>query len=82
MSSADSKEVAGKDKIEVRDGLDPSLYSPTPEEVAFLKSQTRIQDDEELKQHIFAVQREAWNVNRSSRLRTERAVADHMGAYH
>ena len=42
--------------------LDPSLYNPTPEEVKFLKSQTKIEDDEELKQHVLAVQKEAWSV--------------------
>ncbi|THH08175.1 hypothetical protein EW145_g2886 [Phellinidium pouzarii] len=42
--------------------LDSSLYSPTPEEAAFLKSQTKIEDDEELKQHVLAVQKEAWDV--------------------
>ena len=42
--------------------LDPSLYAPSEEEVAFLKSQTGIQDDEELKAHVLAVQKEAWDV--------------------
>ena len=55
MTSAELKDV-------VHDGLDPSLYSPTSEEVAFLQMQTGIEDEEELKQHVFAVQREAWSV--------------------
>ena len=42
--------------------LDPSLYSPKPHEVEFFKAQTGIQDDEELKRHIFKVQKEAWDV--------------------
>lgn len=42
--------------------LDPSFYNPTAEEVAFFKSQTKIDSDEELKQHVFAVQKEAWDV--------------------
>ena len=44
--------------------LDPSLYLPLPEETAFLKSQVGIEDEEELKSHIFAVQKEAWEVRR------------------
>ncbi|KAH8119900.1 hypothetical protein DFH11DRAFT_1685360 [Phellopilus nigrolimitatus] len=42
--------------------LDPGLYAPSPEDVAFFKSQTGIEDDEELKQHVIAVQKEAWKV--------------------
>ncbi|KAH8116883.1 hypothetical protein DFH11DRAFT_1577984 [Phellopilus nigrolimitatus] len=42
--------------------LNPALYSPSPEEVAFLKDETGIQDDEELKQHVLAVQRKAWDL--------------------
>ncbi|KAL5498070.1 hypothetical protein ACEPAH_3001 [Sanghuangporus vaninii] len=44
--------------------LDPSLYAPSQEEVDFLKSQTRIEDDEELKQHVLTVQKEAWELVR------------------
>ena len=43
--------------------LDPSLYDPSREEVDFLKSQTGIKNDEELKQHVLSVQREAWSVS-------------------
>ena len=82
MSSADSREGARKDIPEVRVSLDSSLYSPTPEEVAFLKSQTRIRDDEELKQHIIAVQREAWNVSSRSHLDAAIATADRTSACH
>ena len=42
--------------------LDPSYYTPTPEEIGFLKSQTGIKDEEELRQHVLTVQKEAWNV--------------------
>lgn len=43
--------------------LDPSLYKPDPNEIEFFKSQTGIQDDEELKKHIISVQKEAWEVS-------------------
>ena len=42
--------------------LDPSLYAPDEEEKAFMKTTTGIQDDEELKAHIFAVQKKAFGV--------------------
>ncbi|EJD05461.1 uncharacterized protein FOMMEDRAFT_17755 [Fomitiporia mediterranea MF3/22] len=42
--------------------LDPNLYGPTREEADFLKSQTKIESDEELKQHVITVQKEAWDV--------------------
>lgn len=63
MTSVNASEEPVKTTSDVREALDPSLYAPSPEEVAFLKSQTGIQDDEELKQHILAVQREAWEVS-------------------
>ena len=44
--------------------LDPSLYAPDDEEKAFMKTTTGIQDDEELKAHIFAVQKKAFGVRR------------------
>lgn len=43
--------------------LDPSLYNPQPHEIEFFKAQTGIENDEELKAHIFAVQKEAWEVS-------------------
>ena len=43
--------------------LDPNLYNPPPEEVEFFKAQTGIEDDKELKAHIIAVQKEAWDVS-------------------
>lgn len=44
--------------------LDPALYSLVePDEVEFIKGLTHIQDDEELKQHIIAVQKEAFKVS-------------------
>ncbi|KLO20709.1 hypothetical protein SCHPADRAFT_897966 [Schizopora paradoxa] len=42
--------------------LDPSLYDPSPEQVAFFKQQTGIESDEELKAHILSVQKEAWEI--------------------
>lgn len=42
--------------------LDPTLYNPSPVEVEFFKQQTGIKDDEKLKEHILAVQKEAWEV--------------------
>ncbi|TBU33175.1 hypothetical protein BD311DRAFT_749372 [Dichomitus squalens] len=42
--------------------LDPSLYAPDEEEKAFMKMTTGIQDDEELKTHIFAIQAKALTV--------------------
>ncbi|KAJ6513409.1 hypothetical protein C8R45DRAFT_813407 [Mycena sanguinolenta] len=37
-------------------------YQPDPDELAFLKQQTKIQDEEELKAHVFAVQKKAYKV--------------------
>ncbi|KAL5498700.1 hypothetical protein ACEPAH_2055 [Sanghuangporus vaninii] len=42
--------------------LDPSLYNPSREEIDFMKGQTGIEDEEELKQHVISVQKEAWDV--------------------
>ncbi|CCM02021.1 uncharacterized protein FIBRA_04097 [Fibroporia radiculosa] len=42
--------------------LDESLYLLKEDEAAFFKSQTGIQDDEALKQHIISVQTEAYKV--------------------
>ena len=42
--------------------LDESLYAPDEEEKAFMKTTTGIQDDEELKRHIIAVQTKAFAV--------------------
>jgi hypothetical protein len=44
------------------DTLDERYYNPSDEESAFFKQQTGIQDDEELKAHIFQVQAEAYKV--------------------
>lgn len=43
--------------------IDPALFKPTPDESAFLKAQTGIQDDGKLKEHVLAVQEEAWKVS-------------------
>ncbi|KAG7448619.1 uncharacterized protein BT62DRAFT_717960 [Guyanagaster necrorhizus] len=42
--------------------LDPSLYVLADDEVVFIKSQTGIDDDEELKRHILAIQEEAYKL--------------------
>ncbi|KAI5121149.1 hypothetical protein M0805_007147 [Coniferiporia weirii] len=42
--------------------LDPGLYAPSAQEVAFFKGETGIKSDEELKEHVIAVQKEAWEV--------------------
>ncbi|EJD05483.1 uncharacterized protein FOMMEDRAFT_17776 [Fomitiporia mediterranea MF3/22] len=59
MSNADSRASEPELPTYV---LDPNLYDPTREEIDFLKSQTGITDEEELKQHVLAVQKEAWAV--------------------
>ena len=43
--------------------LDPSMYAPDEEEKASMKTTTGIQDDEELKAHILAVQKKAFSVS-------------------
>lgn len=48
--------------------LNPNLYRPTEDEVAFFKFQTGIQGEEELKQHILKIQQEAWDVSSVSLL--------------
>lgn len=60
MSS--ESEVSDKPRSLSELTLDPTLYNPTAEEVAFFKSQTGIESDEELKEHILTVQKEAWDV--------------------
>lgn len=46
--------------------LDESFYNLTDEESAFFKSQTGINDDNELKHHILTAQTEAYEVARAS----------------
>lgn len=41
---------------------DDHHYVLDPEELAFLKTQTGIQDDDELKAHVLAVQKNAYEV--------------------
>jgi SHS2 domain-containing protein len=50
------------DPLLVRD-LDESLYNLDAEETAFYKAQTRISDDDALRHHIVAVQRDAYAVH-------------------
>lgn len=42
--------------------LDASYYNPRPEEVAFFKELTGIEDDAALKEHILKVQAKAYQV--------------------
>ncbi len=42
--------------------LDDSLYALTEDEAAFFKVETGIQDDVQLKNHILAIQEEAYKV--------------------
>ena len=50
-------------KISLRDvPLDPSVLQLSEKESEFLKQQTGIADDEELRKHILQVQAEAWKV--------------------
>ena len=46
--------------------LDNTLLELNPEEEAFFKSETGIQDTEELKKHIIEVQEDAYKVSRCS----------------
>ena len=43
--------------------LDDSLYRLDEEELTFMKTQSGIEDEEELKKHVLAVQAEAYKVN-------------------
>ena len=47
--------------------LDETLYKIDDQALEFMKSQTGIQDAEELKQHILAVQAEAYAVSSAPR---------------
>ena len=42
--------------------LEPSLYHLSGENLAFFKEQTGIQDEEELKRHVFDVQAKAYEI--------------------
>jgi len=48
--------------------LDSTLLGLNPEEEAFFKSETGIQDTEELKKHIIQVQDDAYKVSRCPRV--------------
>ena len=50
------------DKQVVKHPLNPEFYRLTDEEIAFHRAQTGIQDENELKEHILAVQRDAYEV--------------------
>ncbi|EPT05431.1 hypothetical protein FOMPIDRAFT_127976 [Fomitopsis schrenkii] len=50
------------DKQVFKHPLNPESYRLAEDEIAFHKAQTGIQDDEELKSHIIAVQRDAYEV--------------------
>ncbi|KAI0684950.1 hypothetical protein BC835DRAFT_578409 [Cytidiella melzeri] len=63
MSQPPSKPDSQSPQNENGRPLDESLYAPTEEEDAFFSSQTGIKDAEERKQHILAVQAEAYKVH-------------------
>lgn len=42
--------------------LDPALYNLSLDQITFLKQQTGIETDKELKSHVLAIQRDAWEV--------------------
>lgn len=44
-----------------RPSLDESLYTPDDQELAFFRSQTGIDDEQALKDHIISVQRKAYD---------------------
>ncbi len=50
--------------------LDESLYKLDDEELAFVKAHSGIEDEEELKKHILAVQAEAYEVSLETFLTT------------
>ena len=59
---ATSLQFMSNDPDAIKAPLDESLYKLDDVEVAFFCAQTGIQDPEELKQHILAVQKEAYAV--------------------
>ena len=63
-----SDETTGASDKHIEIVLNPSLYAPTPEEVAFMKKWTGIEDEEELKEHAISVQKEAWDVSEKKKL--------------
>jgi len=42
--------------------LDEQLYAPSPEEIIFFKTQTGINDEDDLKHHILSVQEQAYKI--------------------
>lgn len=44
--------------------LDPTLFRPKPDELEFFKETTGIQNEEELRLHILAVQKDAYQARR------------------
>jgi hypothetical protein len=55
--------MSAAEKALIRLPLDESLYSLNPEEKTFFKSQTGIDDDDALRDHILAVQKKAYAVH-------------------
>lgn len=62
LSQTDPQPAAVTADMLAKIPLDETLYSLKPEEAAFFKQQTGIQDDGELKRHVLEVQKEAWDV--------------------
>jgi len=66
----DSQSLLGDVKVHTASVLatDTSLYNPTPEETAFFKAQTGIDNDDELKRHILDVQAKAYKASHPHRI--------------
>ncbi|KAI0087629.1 hypothetical protein BDY19DRAFT_954634 [Irpex rosettiformis] len=58
----DSSSTGPHNHVEWQRNLDERLYNPNPEALAFFRVETGIQDDEELKTHIFSIQKEAFSI--------------------
>lgn len=63
-----SKNPSPITNIPAKRALDASYYSLDEQELGFFKSQTGIQDENELKQHIMRVQADAYEVRPLSHL--------------
>ena len=59
-AAAKREEIA---KIAESDKLDEALYNLKENEIKFFKSQTGIQDEDELKAHVLSAQKEAYEVS-------------------
>lgn len=61
---SDNKHAASSlPRAQVLTALDETHYAPYPDEIQFLKTQTGIHDDDELKNHVLSIQEEAYSVS-------------------